>query len=65
MWFVLSCTADLIENQQCPGREAEVQARIATLEEQWEALDAHLVEKSQKLKEANQERQFNEGIKGN
>ncbi|XP_019860579.1 PREDICTED: spectrin alpha chain, non-erythrocytic 1-like, partial [Amphimedon queenslandica] len=54
---------DLIESQQCPGQEGDIQERIGSLEEQWEKLINKTNEKTQKLKEANQERQFNEGIR--
>ena len=54
---------DLIDNQQCIGREAEVRTRIAALQEQWQALVAKSAEKTQKLREANQQQRFNEGIK--
>lgn len=55
---------DLIESQQCPGQEGDIQERIGSLDEQWEKLINKTNEKTQKLKEANQERQFNEGIRG-
>lgn len=56
---------ELIETQQCPGQESEVEERISSLEEQWTVLVAKSAEKTQKLKEANQVQQFNEEIKGN
>ena len=64
----LSCTTplyptDLIDNQQCIGREDEVRTRIEALQEQWQALVAKSAEKTQKLREANQQQRFNEGIK--
>ena len=59
----ISCV-DLIESQQCPGQENEIEDRIKSLEDQWTKLIDKSAEKTQKLKEANQEQQFNEGIKG-
>lgn len=54
----------MIESQKCPGLEHEVEAQIASLEEQWEALNTRSAEKTQKLTEASQEKQFNEATKG-
>lgn len=56
--------SDLIDSEQCPGQETEIQERIASLQKQWDLLNQKTAEKTQKLKEANQELQFNEGIKG-
>lgn len=39
------------------------QARLSTLEEQWQFLVNKSAEKSQKLKEANKQQNFNTGIK--
>jgi spectrin alpha len=54
---------DLIESQQCPDQENEIKDRTNSLEEQWARLKEKSLEKTQKLKEANQEQQFTEGIK--
>lgn len=54
----------MIESQQVPGQEGVIEECIKTLEEQWSKLIDKSAEKAQKLKEANQEQQFNEGIKG-
>lgn len=54
---------DLLLNHQCAGNEAEVAARCEYLKDQWENLEARTHQKTQKLKEANQEQQFNTGVK--
>ncbi len=54
----------MIESQKCPGLEKEVETQIASLEEQWEALNIRSSEKTQKLTEATQEQHFNEATKG-
>lgn len=59
----LHAHADLIESHQCVGREAEVRTHIEALQEQWHTLVARSAEKTQKLREANQQQRFNEGIK--
>lgn len=53
----------LIDNQQCAGSEQEVRQRIDALNDQWEGLLAKSNEKTQKLKEANQQQLFNTGVK--
>ena len=45
------------------GRETEVSTHIKRLGDQWEGLLSAIAEKTQKLKEANQQQQFNEAIK--
>lgn len=54
----------MIESQQCPGLEKDVESQISSLEEQWKALNARSAEKTQKLTEATQEQHFNEATKG-
>lgn len=54
---------DLITSHQCAGNEAEVAARCEYLRDQWENLEGRTRQKTQKLKEANQEQQFNTGVK--
>ena len=53
----------LIDNRQCAGSEPEVRQRIDALNDQWEGLLAKSNEKTQKLKEANQQQLFNTGVK--
>ena len=53
----------LIDNRQCAGSEHEVRQRIDALNDQWEGLLAKSNEKTQKLKEANQQQLFNTGVK--
>eukprot|EP00118_Oscarella_pearsei_P025242 m.307813 g.307813 ORF g.307813 m.307813 type:complete len:2422 (+) comp42859_c0_seq1:216-7481(+) len=60
---VITMGQGLMDSRQCAGSEAEVQKRIAALEEEWDELLAKSSEKSQKLKEANQQQQFNTGVK--
>ena len=53
----------LIDNNECVGCEAEVSNHIETLEEQWKDLLDKIAEKGQKLREANQQQQYNEAVK--
>lgn len=53
----------LIDNRQCAGSEQDVRQRIDALNDQWEGLLAKSNEKTQKLKEANQQQLFNTGVK--
>ena len=53
----------LIDNNECIGHEAEVANYVETLQEQWEGLLEKINEKTQKLREANQQQQFNEAAK--
>lgn len=53
----------LIDNNECVGCEAEVSNHIKTLEEQWKDLLDKIAEKGQKLREANQQQQYNEAVK--
>ena len=45
------------------GCEAEVSNHIKNLEEQWRDLLDKIAEKGQKLREANQQQQYNEAVK--
>ena len=53
----------ILDNHQCAGQEEAVKDRVAGLEDQWGTLLSKSAEKSQKLKEANQQQQFNTGVK--
>ena len=53
----------LIDNNECVGCEAEVSNHIEGLEEQWAELLDKIAEKGQKLREANQQQQYNEAVK--
>ncbi|KAF6721700.1 Spectrin alpha chain, non-erythrocytic 1 [Oryzias melastigma] len=53
----------LIQRGGCAGSEDAVKARLNALDEQWQFLVNKSAEKSQKLKEANKQQNFNTGIK--
>uniref|UniRef100_A0A8C8EWC0 Spectrin alpha, non-erythrocytic 1 n=1 Tax=Oncorhynchus tshawytscha TaxID=74940 RepID=A0A8C8EWC0_ONCTS len=53
----------LIHRGACSGSEDAVQSRLGALDEQWQFLVNKSAEKSQKLKEANKQQNFNTGIK--
>uniref|UniRef100_A0AAQ4Q8H5 Spectrin alpha, non-erythrocytic 1 n=1 Tax=Gasterosteus aculeatus aculeatus TaxID=481459 RepID=A0AAQ4Q8H5_GASAC len=53
----------LIQRGACAGSEDAVKARLGALDEQWQFLVNKSAEKSQKLKEANKQQNFNTGIK--
>uniref|UniRef100_H3CBT9 Spectrin alpha chain, non-erythrocytic 1 n=1 Tax=Tetraodon nigroviridis TaxID=99883 RepID=H3CBT9_TETNG len=53
----------LIQRGACAGSEDAVKTRLAALDEQWQFLVNKSAEKSQKLKEANKQQNFNTGIK--
>ena len=53
----------LIDNSECIGREREVGAHTQALREQWAELLLRIDDKTQKLREANQQQQFNEAVK--
>ena len=55
--------AGLIEQRKCAGSEEIVKERITKLQQQWEYLVQKSNEKSQHLKEANQQQQFNTNVK--
>lgn len=52
----------LIDNNECMSHEAEVSGYTESLREQWELLLERIEEKTQKLREANQQQQFNEAV---
>uniref|UniRef100_A0A8V1AL24 Spectrin alpha, non-erythrocytic 1 n=1 Tax=Gallus gallus TaxID=9031 RepID=A0A8V1AL24_CHICK len=60
---VIEMGNSLIERGACAGSEDAVKARLAALADQWEFLVQKSSEKSQKLKEANKQQNFNTGIK--
>ena len=60
--FFLACT-ELVEGQQCSGSEDAVQQRIAKLVEEWEFLTSKSKSKSEKLQEANRQRQYTAAVK--
>ena len=62
-FFVFLKILALIDSRQCAGSEEEVSQRIDALNDQWEGLLAKSNEKTQKLKEANQQQLFNTGVK--
>uniref|UniRef100_A0A3Q3QVI0 Spectrin alpha chain, non-erythrocytic 1 n=1 Tax=Monopterus albus TaxID=43700 RepID=A0A3Q3QVI0_MONAL len=53
----------LIQRGACAGSEDAVKARLNALDEQWQFLVNKSAEKSQKLREANKQQNFNTGIK--
>uniref|UniRef100_A0A673X920 Spectrin alpha, non-erythrocytic 1 n=1 Tax=Salmo trutta TaxID=8032 RepID=A0A673X920_SALTR len=53
----------LIHRGACSGSEDAVKSRLGALDEQWQFLVNKSAEKSQKLKEANKQQNFNTGIK--
>ncbi|KAK0146701.1 Spectrin alpha chain, non-erythrocytic 1 [Merluccius polli] len=53
----------LIQRGACSGSEDAVKVRLHALDEQWQFLVNKSAEKSQKLKEANKQQNFNTGIK--
>ncbi|XP_046383507.1 spectrin alpha chain [Ischnura elegans] len=55
---VLATGQTLIEQRQCAGSEDAVQARLASIADQWEYLTQKTTEKSMRLKEANKQRTF-------
>lgn len=54
--------AALIDSNECLHHEAEVSGHTKSLSEQWELLLEKIEEKTQKLREANQQQQFNEAV---
>ena len=51
-----------MDNSECMGHEAEVTGFTESLREQWVQLLEKIEEKTQKLREANQQQQFNEAV---
>lgn len=60
---VLKMGEKLVDDQQCSGSETAVQERIQKLVEEWEFLTSKTSEKSDKLKEANRQRQYTAAVK--
>uniref|UniRef100_A0A4W5NL36 Spectrin alpha, non-erythrocytic 1 n=1 Tax=Hucho hucho TaxID=62062 RepID=A0A4W5NL36_9TELE len=60
---VIDTGNSLIQRGACAGSEDAVQSRLGALDEQWQFLVNKSAEKSQKLKEANKQQNFNTGIK--
>ncbi|XP_013909675.1 PREDICTED: spectrin alpha chain, non-erythrocytic 1-like, partial [Thamnophis sirtalis] len=60
---VIDVGNSLIDRGACAGSEEAVKSRLAALADQWEFLVQKSAEKSQKLKEANRQQNFNTGIK--
>ncbi|KAK6196167.1 hypothetical protein SNE40_001445 [Patella caerulea] len=60
---LLGTGQNLIDNRQCAGSEDAVQNRLESLTTQWEDLVSKSAEKSEKLKEANQQQTYNAGVK--
>ncbi|XP_077140491.1 spectrin alpha chain, non-erythrocytic 1 isoform X4 [Ranitomeya variabilis] len=60
---VIDMGNSLIDRGACAGSEDAVKARLAALADQWQFLVHKSAEKSQKLKEANKQQNFNTGIK--
>ncbi|KAM9327207.1 spectrin alpha chain, non-erythrocytic 1 isoform 3-T3 [Gastrophryne carolinensis] len=60
---VIDMGNSLINRGACAGSEDAVKARLAALADQWQFLVHKSAEKSQKLKEANKQQNFNTGIK--
>ena len=59
-WSFFFLYTALIENNECIGHEAEVDGYVESLQEQWDGLLDKINDKTQKLREANQQQQFNE-----
>ncbi|XP_044730361.1 spectrin alpha chain isoform X3 [Chrysoperla carnea] len=60
---VLAMGGNLIDKHQCAGSEDAVQARLASIADQWEFLTQKTTEKSLKLKEANKQRTYIAAVK--
>ncbi|XP_077298885.1 alpha spectrin [Arctopsyche grandis] len=60
---VLAMGGNLINKNQCSGSEDAVQARLASIADQWEYLTQKTTEKSLKLKEANKQRTYIAAVK--
>ncbi|XP_054270638.1 spectrin alpha chain-like isoform X2 [Macrosteles quadrilineatus] len=60
---VLAMGQNLIDKHQCAGSEEAVQARLASIADQWEFLTQKTTEKSLKLKEANKQRTYVAAVK--
>ncbi|XP_063792530.1 spectrin alpha chain, non-erythrocytic 1 isoform X7 [Pseudophryne corroboree] len=60
---VIDMGNSLIDRGACAGSEDAVKVRLGALADQWQFLVQKSAEKSQKLKEANRQQNFNTGIK--
>ncbi|XP_053601908.1 spectrin alpha chain isoform X2 [Plodia interpunctella] len=60
---VLAMGGNLVQRGQCSGSEGAVQARLASIADQWEFLTQKTTEKSLKLKEANKQRTYIAAVK--
>ncbi|KAJ8388746.1 hypothetical protein AAFF_G00129790 [Aldrovandia affinis] len=60
---VIDTGNSLIQRGACAGSEDAVKVRLNALDDQWQFLVNKSAEKSQKLKEANKQQNFNTGIK--
>ncbi|XP_041973839.1 spectrin alpha chain isoform X3 [Aricia agestis] len=60
---VLAMGGNLVSRGQCSGSEDAVQARLASIADQWEFLTQKTTEKSLKLKEANKQRTYIAAVK--
>ncbi|XP_023696436.2 spectrin alpha chain, non-erythrocytic 1 isoform X2 [Paramormyrops kingsleyae] len=60
---VIDMGNSLIQRGACAGSEDAVKVRLSALDDQWQFLVNKSAEKSQKLKEANKQQNFNTGIK--
>ena len=54
---------ELIEKQQCSGSEEAVQQRVQKLLNDWQGLTDKSADKSNRLKEANRQRQYTAAVK--
>lgn len=59
---MLPPNAALLDNNEHMSHEAEVTGYTESLKEQWDVLLEKIEEKAQKLREANQQQQFNEAV---
>ncbi|XP_046986663.1 spectrin alpha chain isoform X3 [Schistocerca americana] len=60
---VIAMGQNLIDKHQCAGSEEAVQARLASIADQWEYLTQKTTEKTVKLKEANKQRTYIAAVK--
>nr|CAD7598155.1 unnamed protein product [Timema genevievae] len=60
---VLAMGQNLIDKRQCAGSDEAVQARLASIADQWEYLTQKTTEKTVKLKEANKQRTYIAAVK--
>lgn len=60
--LTITFTLVLLDSNECMGHEAEVSGYTESLKDQWDQLLEKIEEKTQKLREANQQQQFNEAV---